>query len=91
MAGTIDVVQRSFAGLRPTEDALIFAPQMPTGIRSVAFHVRYRGQLLKVKLDREHLDVASSPGDASPARIRVRGEEIQLQSGTSHRFRHDRT
>ncbi|MET1153801.1 HAD-IA family hydrolase, partial [Arthrobacter sp.] len=32
MAGTIDVVQRSFAGLRITGDALLFSPKMPKGI-----------------------------------------------------------
>lgn len=86
MAGTIDVVQRSFAGLRLTGDALIFAPQLPEGLRSVAFRVRYRDQLLEIQLRREHLVVASVPGDAAPVRIRVGGEEILLPAGTSHRF-----
>ncbi|MDQ4491513.1 HAD-IA family hydrolase [Sinomonas sp. ASV486] len=87
MAGSIDVVQRSFAGLRLTGDALIFAPRLPDGLRSVTFRVRYRDQLLDVDLGQDQLRVSSASGDAGPVRIRVEGEEILLRCGTSHRFR----
>ncbi|MDT9120968.1 hypothetical protein RSW84_26375, partial [Escherichia coli] len=48
MAGTIDVIQRSFAGLRFNGDTIVFAPSLPAGLRAVAFEVRYRGHHLKV-------------------------------------------
>ena len=67
MAGTIDVIQRSFAGLRITKDALRFSPKMPTGIRAVSFRVRYRDQLLEVSLDHGTLTVSAAPGDEAAA------------------------
>ncbi|KHL04206.1 HAD-IA family hydrolase [Sinomonas humi] len=87
MAGTIDVVQRSFAGLRLTADALVFAPQLPRELRSVAFRVRYRDQLLDIRLEHGRLSLVSAPGDASPIRLRVGNEEALLAAGGSHHFR----
>ncbi|WP_413248727.1 beta-phosphoglucomutase family hydrolase [Sinomonas flava] len=90
MAGSIDVVQRSFAGLRLTGDALVFAPRLPREVRSVAFRVRYRDQLLDVSLDHGALEVASAPGDAAPVRVRVvgvdGGGEVPLAPGETRRF-----
>ncbi|GAB3277429.1 beta-phosphoglucomutase family hydrolase [Sinomonas notoginsengisoli] len=86
MAGSIDVVQRSFAGLRLTGDALVFAPQLPREVRSVAFRVRYRDQLLDVTLTHLALRIVSAPGDAAPVRIRVDGREALLRAGGTLRF-----
>jgi HAD superfamily hydrolase (TIGR01509 family) len=86
MAGSIDVVQRSFAGLRLTGDALVFAPRLPREVRSVAFRVRYRDQLLDIALNHECLEVASAAGDAAPVRVRVGNRELLLAPGESHRF-----
>lgn len=87
MAGTLDVVQRSFSGLRLTADALVFAPQLPTELRSVGFRVRYRDQLLEVRLEHARLSVTSAPGDAAPVRLRLGREEVLLVPGGSHHFR----
>lgn len=86
MAGTIDVVQRSFAGLRITGDALLFDPKMPKGIRAVSFQVRYRDHLLTIKLEHEKLTVAAAPGDASPACLRVGLERVLLGAGETRTF-----
>ncbi|MET3141372.1 UNVERIFIED_ORG: beta-phosphoglucomutase family hydrolase [Arthrobacter sp. UYEF10] len=87
MAGTIDVVQRSFAGLRITRDALLFSPKMPKGIRTVSFHVRYRDHLLAVNLEHGQLTVSAAPGDASAICLRVGAEEVILGAGETRQFR----
>lgn len=86
MAGTIDVVQRSFAGLRITRDALGFTPRLPAELRRVDFSVRYRDQLLAVHLDTGRLLVAAAPGDAAPVLVRVGNREILLRAGEQHEF-----
>ncbi|MEA5456833.1 glycosyl hydrolase family 65 protein [Sinomonas sp. JGH33] len=91
MAGTIDVVQRTFAGLRLTRDALIFSPRMPKELRSVRFRVRYRDQLLDVDLEAGALRVTSAAADAEAVRICVSEEEILLEPGASHCFQLSRT
>ncbi|QDG66909.1 beta-phosphoglucomutase family hydrolase [Pseudarthrobacter sp. NIBRBAC000502772] len=86
MAGTIDVVQRSFAGLRITSNALLFAPKMPKGIKSVSFHVRYRDHLLGVVLEHGKLTVSAAPGDAGPIWLQVGPERHQLAAGDQRQF-----
>ena len=87
MAGSIDVVQRSFAGLRITRDALDFSPCLPAELRRVTFHVRYRDQLLAVQLEKDRLRVSAAPGDAAPVLVRLRAEHILLHAGQDHEFR----
>lgn len=92
MAGTIDVVQRSFAGLRITKDALLFSPRMPKGLRAVSFQVRYRDQALEINLEHGTLTVSAAPGDAAAVCIRVGPEEVHLGAGETRNFSlHDDT
>lgn len=86
MAGTIDVVQRTFAGLRITADALLFAPRMPKGIRAVSFQVRYRDHLLAIYLEHGKLTVSAAPGDASAICLRVGSEQVLLSAGDTREF-----
>jgi len=86
MAGTVDVVQRTFAGLRSTAEGLVFTPRLPSGLRSVAFRVRHRGQLLDIALDHQRLRLSAAAGDAGPVHVRVGGESIFMLGGEVHEF-----
>ncbi|MFJ6026913.1 HAD-IA family hydrolase [Pseudarthrobacter sp. NPDC092424] len=86
MAGTIDVIQRSFAGLRMSGDTLEFAPNLPTGLNAVAFEVRYRGHFLTVRLKDGHMGVSSAPGEALPIKLRVDGRNTTLAPGQARDF-----
>jgi trehalose/maltose hydrolase-like predicted phosphorylase/beta-phosphoglucomutase-like phosphatase (HAD superfamily) len=86
MAGSIDVVQRSFAGLRITRDALHFTPRLPAELRRVDFQVRYRDQLLAVHLETDRLLVSAAPGDAAPVLVRVGTRKVLLRAGEEHEF-----
>ncbi|MCO4237089.1 hypothetical protein NG702_06575 [Pseudarthrobacter sp. MDT3-28] len=78
--------QRSFAGLRITSDALLFAPKMPKEIESVSFRVRYRDHLLAVNLEHGTLTVSAAPGDASAIRLQVGSERVLLGAGDTRHF-----
>ncbi|PVZ60320.1 HAD family hydrolase [Arthrobacter sp. H-02-3] len=86
MAGSIDVVQRSFAGLRITRDALDFTPRLPAELHRVEFQVRYRDQLLAVHLGPDRLRVSAAPGDAAPVLVRVGAEKVLIRAGREHEF-----
>ncbi|MDQ0663768.1 beta-phosphoglucomutase family hydrolase [Arthrobacter ulcerisalmonis] len=86
MAGTIDVVQRSFAGLRFSGDTILFAPNLPTGLRAVAFEVLYRGHRLRVHLKDGDMSIASAPGDAGPIKVHVSGTDVVLMPGHTRHF-----
>ncbi len=88
MAGSIDVVQRSFAGLRITRDALDFTPRLPAQLHEVTFQVRYRDQLLSVRLETGRLQVSAAPGDAAPVLVRVGAEQALLRAGQEYEFRY---
>jgi trehalose/maltose hydrolase-like predicted phosphorylase len=86
MAGSIDVIQRSFAGLRITSDALHFAPKMPKGLPALSFHVRYRDHVLDVGLEHGKLTVSAAPGDAPDILVQIGSESVQLGAGESRVF-----
>ncbi|MFJ6078328.1 glycosyl hydrolase family 65 protein [Pseudarthrobacter sp. NPDC092419] len=87
MAGTIDVIQRSFAGLRLDGDTLVFEPSMPAGIGAVAFGFRYRNHVLVVRLQGDGMRLASAAGDAGPVAVRVNGTDWLLAPGEDLTFR----
>lgn len=86
MAGSIDVLQRSFAGLRITKDALLFAPKLPKVLGRVFFRIRYREQLLDVHLEHGRLGVTAASGDAAPVLVRVGSEEAMIAAGEHRQF-----
>jgi beta-phosphoglucomutase family hydrolase len=86
MAGSIDTVQRTFAGVRMAGEELTFSPRLPTGLRSVRFTVSYRGHLLSVALDHSRLSLSTAPGAASPVRVRIGSTRLMLGAGQSHSF-----
>ena len=86
MAGSIDVVQRSFAGLRFSGDTIVFAPNLPTGLSAVAFEVLYRGHRLRIHLKDGHMSIASAPGDAGPIKVHVSGSDVLLPPGRTRTF-----
>ena len=86
MGGTIDVVQRSFAGLRFSGETILFAPNLPTGLRAVTFEVLYRGHRLRVHLRDDRMSIASAPGDAGPIKVHVYGTDVVLPPGRTRHF-----
>nr|WP_255465797.1 beta-phosphoglucomutase family hydrolase [Cellulomonas sp. APG4] len=88
MAGTIDILMRSFAGLRTEGPNVVLDPALPARQRGLRFSTQHRGQRLEIAIDDKSLTVASNPG-VSDARIRLRVDEHvrALTPGSVHRFR----
>lgn len=83
MAGSIDVIQRSFAGLRLAGDELVFAPRLPAELEQVSFRLRYRDNLLDIALDHSVLQVSAARGSAPPVRVRVGARTAVLAPGAT--------
>ena len=87
MAGTVDIVTRSFAGLQIREDTLIFDPCLPDALRRLRFQVGYRGQRIDVTLDRGRLRLAAHPcAAAPPVHVQVAGADATLGGGETLDF-----
>jgi trehalose/maltose hydrolase-like predicted phosphorylase/beta-phosphoglucomutase-like phosphatase (HAD superfamily) len=86
MAGTVDIVLRSLAGLRPRGEVLRFDPALPPQVKQVRFSVHYRGHRIEVTLAEDRLEVSSRPGRAQPIKLLVRDQTVELAPGARHEF-----
>ena len=87
MAGTIDIITRSFAGLRTQDDTLTFDPQLPNGLRRAHFQVAHRGQRIDVSIDHQSLRLTVHPCAANPqVRVTVAGRAATLTGGQTCDF-----
>lgn len=81
MAGSLDVVQRCFAGVEIRGDTLRLNPYWPAELGVLELTIRYRGHRLMLHITGDQVRVAANGGARSPIRISCRGEEIELNPG----------
>ncbi len=92
MAGTIDLVQRGFTGLQLREERLWFEPRLPDELRELSFRLRYRqhyGVFVTVRHDT--LVVSGRRGGPARLRLRVAGQDIDIDPGGTREVRLPRT
>jgi trehalose/maltose hydrolase-like predicted phosphorylase len=82
MAGTLDLVQRNYAGAHVYADVLHFNPQLPSKLDSLSFAMQFRQTPIQVTLTGDHLTLAVHPEAASrPVRVAVRDDVRELGRG----------
>jgi trehalose/maltose hydrolase-like predicted phosphorylase len=81
MAGTVDLLQRGFTGLETRGDELRVTPMIPSELGSLAFNIRYRGQLLSLAFSTANLEVRADPTDGEPITLVVHGRSVLLEPG----------
>lgn len=69
MAGSIDLLQRCFAGLETRDDALWFNPHWPERFGALEFAVQYRGLSLQVRVSGREVRVSAAPGPGRPITV----------------------
>lgn len=85
MAGTVDMVQRCYAGIEARDDTLVIDPGLPDAMGEVELTVHYRGQRIRVEVRADEVVLASYPRLAGPARLLVGERELTIMPGESHR------
>lgn len=86
MAGTVDIILRTFTGLRLEADAVVLRPRPPLSLRRVTFELTYRGLRIAVTMDQQLLRLSAHPGAAPPVRVVVNGSETLLAAGEVAEF-----
>jgi len=86
MAGTVDLIARSFAGLRFDSKRISFAPRLPPRLANVRFQFAYRGHRINVGLDHEALRLTLLPSVAPPIQFTTGATQVALAGGESHDF-----
>jgi len=82
MSGTLDLMQRNYAGAHVYDDVLHFDPQLPSRLDSLSFSLQFRQTPIQVTLTGDHLTLAVHPEGASrPVRVAVRDDVRELCPG----------
>jgi trehalose/maltose hydrolase-like predicted phosphorylase len=88
MAGTLDVMQRYYAGAHVRGDVLYFDPRLPGQLDGLSFPIQFRDTPMLVTVTSEHLTLAVHPETASrPVRAGVAGDVRELRAGDSAVFK----
>nr|MBA3420314.1 glycoside hydrolase family 65 protein [Thermoleophilaceae bacterium] len=87
MSGTLDLIQRAYAGSEIRDGVLHFDPGLRDRLNGLSFPMRFRGMPLRVTLaDDELTIVAATEGASRPIRVGVRDDVRELCAGDRHTF-----
>ena len=95
MAGSVDVLQRCFAGVEARDDRLLLNPYWPRHLGTLELDIRYREHPLTLRITGDTVRVDAGAGRQPPVRLSCRGETVLLGPGDAVEFplshRPDRT
>jgi trehalose 6-phosphate phosphatase len=87
MAGTVDVLQRCFAGVEIRDDVLWLNPYWPKRLGTLEFVIIYRDHVITLTIMDHTVLVSSGPGKLAPVRVGCRGQVLPLGSGQTLEFK----
>ncbi|MFD0664078.1 pyridoxamine 5'-phosphate oxidase family protein [Thermocatellispora tengchongensis] len=86
MAGTLDLVQRCFLGLRARPGELRLDPALPARLGRVALPIQVGGAWLEVEAEGSRVTVTRDPDGPEHLDVTVRGHRVRVARGTGHIF-----
>jgi trehalose 6-phosphate phosphatase len=86
MAGSVDVLQRCFAGVETRGETLRLNPYWPPHLGTLEFVLRYREHPLTFRVSGEAVQVSAGPGRQAPIQLCCRGESTTLRPGETVTF-----
>jgi len=86
MAGSVDLLQRCFAGLETRADVLWVNPHWPARFGELEFTVEYRGLTLDLRVSGREVRIAAADGPGTPIRVGCGDEVRPLGPGDAVRF-----
>ncbi|HET9172287.1 MAG TPA: glycosyl hydrolase family 65 protein [Actinospica sp.] len=81
LAGSLDVLQRCFAGVETRDDALHLDPCWPPELGKLEFAMTYRDHALSVEISGTGLILSADPGEHAPIDVHCHGEAAVLPPG----------
>lgn len=86
MCGTVDVVQRAYAGLQVHAKSLWLDPSLPQDLHSVSFRICYRGQMVTVDLNHQTLCVTAESSRAADVPLSIFGHQSTVPAGQTREY-----
>ncbi len=84
MVGTVDLLQRGYAGIETRDEVLWLDPMLPDEVLGLQFKLRYRRHWgLEVEITPARIRVSAQPAAVFPIKVGIRGEVVELPAGTS--------
>ncbi|RNL94523.1 glycoside hydrolase family 65 protein [Sinomicrobium pectinilyticum] len=86
MAGSLDLIQRNFAGLSIRDDALWIDPKLPDSIEEISLCINYRNHRICFTAGHEKLRIAFEEGWSDKMNIGVRDAIHEFNRGEMREF-----
>ncbi len=86
MAVTLDLMQRCYLGVEPSDGVVRLSPALPAAIPWMHATVRHRGQWLSVRAERDAVTVRCREGLHPTTRLEVDGHVTELAVGEERTF-----
>lgn len=86
MAGTVDLVQRCFTGVKVNNDVLWIDPKFPEELKGLELLIHFRGQSLEIKITDGKVKLKVKKSWMEQGRIGVKGKILDIKEGVSLEF-----
>ena len=86
MAGSVDVLQRCFAGVETRDDALWLNPYWPPELGRIEFDLVYREHPLTLRITGRSVRISAGPGMQHPIAVHCRAQTTILSAGQTAEF-----
>ena len=86
MAGSLDLIQRNFAGLAVCDDALWITPRVPASIKKISMRINYRKHWIFISVDHQRLKISFEEGWSNRVKIGVRETIYEFKLGEVREF-----
>jgi trehalose/maltose hydrolase-like predicted phosphorylase len=87
MAGSLDLVQRCFAGLQVRDRALWIKPDMPDAITKLSMQIKYHDHWVSISIDDDKVKIAFEEGRKKTVEIGVIDEIYEFEQGKTREFK----
>lgn len=81
MAGTVDIIQRCYAGIEPRKEALWLNPCLPESLKKMRFHIHYRGHSIEIEISHTKLRIVSKFSTEEKIKIKFKNDLFTLKPG----------
>lgn len=86
MAGSVDLIQRSYLGLEVGEDALWINPDLPEHIEKITTRINYRRHWISISIDHQKLKISFEEGWSNKVNIGVIDKIFEFKKGEVREF-----
>ena len=86
MAGTVDLMQRCYAGIEVRDRRLWLNPALPEELQRLRIRLRFRGQTLELDINHERVRLRAISPETETIRLWVGSEVYALRAGETQEF-----